>query len=315
MSKTRSKAVQPAAKAGRTKYLPADKAFLDPLRLDRDRPDDARCVVIPFGLEASVSYGSGTKKGPQAILEASHQLELFDEELWREPYLDYGVATLPEPKIAKQVPAALEQLDALVDGVLERGKVPFVIGGEHSITAGAIRPFARRHKELVVLHFDAHADLRDGYLGEHYSHAAAMRRVLDHENISLVSVGIRAISEPEARFIEKSRGRVFIHYGHAQASWNIEEIVAPLAGKPVYVTFDIDALDGAIMPATGTPTPGGMNYLQSLAILRRGADVSNIVGLDLVELAPMKGLHACDFLAAQLAYKMMSYAMSGTRRR
>ncbi len=298
-----------------TAYLPADQAFLDPLREDRDRPADARCVVIPFGIEASVSYGSGTAKGPQAILEASHQLELFDEELWREPYKDYGIATIPHPKIPKSVPAALDMLEGLVEGVLAADKLPFVIGGEHSLTAGAIRPFARRFKDLVVLHFDAHADLRDGYLGEHYSHAAAMRRVLDHENVSLVSVGIRAISEPEARFIERNRGRVHMHYGYAQSSWDMAQIVAPLVGRPVYVTFDIDGLDGAIMPATGTPTPGGMGYLQALSILRRAAEVSTIVGMDLVELAPMKGLHACDFLAAQLAYKMMSYALSGTRRR
>ncbi len=262
-----------------------------------------------------MSYGSGTAKGPAAILEASHQLELFDEELWREPYRDYGVATLPAPKIPKSVPAALDLLESTVESVLEAGKLPFVIGGEHSLTAGAIRPFARRFDDVVILQFDAHADLRDGYLGEHYSHAAAMRRCLDHSNLSLVSVGVRAISEPEARFIEAQRGRIHMHYGYAQATWNIAEIVAPLAGKRVYVTFDIDALDGAIMPATGTPTPAGMNYLQALAILRRAAEVSTIVGLDLVELAPMKGLHACDFLAAQLAYKMMSYALSGTSRR
>ncbi len=301
--------------APKLRYLPADRSFLDPLREDAGRPGDARCVVIPFGLEASVSYGSGTAKGPQAIMAASHQLELFDEELWREPYKDYGIAAVPEPKIAKSVPAALDQLEGLVEAVLADGRMPFVIGGEHSITAGAIRPFARRFDDLVVLHFDAHADLRDGYLGEYYSHASAMRRVLDHANISLVSVGIRAISEPEARFIEASRGRIHVHYGHAQASWNIEDIVAPLVGKPVYVTFDIDGLDGTIMPATGTPTPAGLSYLQSLAILRRAAEVSRIVGMDLVELAPIPGLHACDFLAAQLAYKMMSYALSGTTRR
>jgi agmatinase len=313
---TKKPAKTPAAgKPARLRYLPADEAFLDPLREDRDRPQDARCVVIPFGLEASVSYGSGTAAGPRAILEASHQLELFDEELWREPYLDYGIATLPAPKIPKSVPAALDLLEETVEAVVADGRVPFVIGGEHSLTAGAIRPFARRHEDLVVLHFDAHADLRDGYLGEHYSHAAAMRRVLDHANVSLVSVGIRAISEPEARFIEASRGRVHVHYGFAQESWSIADIVAPLVGRPVYVTFDIDGLDGAIMPATGTPTPGGMGYLQALAILRRAAEVSSIVGMDLVELAPMPGLHACDFLAAQLAYKMMSYALSGTRRR
>ena len=303
------------ATAAKLRYLPAEHSFLDPDRTDRDRPEDARAVVIPFGLEASVSYGSGTAKGPQAILEASHQLELFDEELWREPYLDYGVAALPEPKIKKPLTAALDQLEEIVGGVLAAGRFPLTLGGEHSLTAGAIRPFAKCYPDLVVLQFDAHADLRDGYLGEHYSHASAMRRVLDHDNVTLVSVGIRAISEPEARFIEANRSRVHIHWAHAQASWDIAQIVAPLMGRPVYVTFDIDALDGAIMPATGTPTPGGMNYLQALAILRRAAEVSHIVGADLVELAPLPGLHACDFLTAQLAYKMLSYALSGTRRR
>lgn len=296
-------------------YLPAEKAFLDPLKEDRDRPQDARCVVIPFGLEASVSYGSGTAKGPRAILEASHQLELFDEELWREPYKDYGIATIKAPKIPKSVPAALDVLEQTVEQVLVAGKVPFTLGGEHSLTAGAIRPFAQRFPDLTVLQLDAHADLRDGYQGEHFSHAAAMRRVLDFRHVSLVSVGIRAISEPEARFIDDNVGRVFMHYGYDQANWNVDEIVAPLKGRSVYLTVDIDALDGSIMPATGTPTPAGMNYLQALSIIRRAAEVSTIVGMDLVELAPMKRLHACDFLAAQLAYKMMSYALSGTKRR
>jgi agmatinase len=306
------------AKSGATEtliYLPADDAFLDPARADRDRPQDARCVVIPFGLEASVSYGSGTSRGPAAILAASHQLELFDEELWREPYLDYGIATLPEPRIAQPLGAALDQLAAVVEQVVAAGRFPFVIGGEHSLTAGAIRPLAARHKDLVVLQFDAHADLRDGYLGEHNSHAAAMRRVLDNPGVSLVSVGIRAISQPEADYIDANPERVRIHWGKDQARWDIEEIVKPLRGKPVYVTYDIDALDGAIMPATGTPTPGGMTYLQSLAILRRAAEVGTIVGADLVELAPIEGMHAYDYMTAALAHKMMSYALSGTGRR
>jgi agmatinase len=296
-------------------YLPGPESFLDPLRADAAEPDKAKAVVIPFGIEASVSYGGGTARGPAAIIAASHQLELFDDEFWREPYRDYGIAAIREPVIEKPIEPALRQLSGIVETVLEQGRFPLVLGGEHSLTAGAINPFAASYRDLVVLQFDAHADLRDGYQGEHYSHAAAMRRVLDHANVSLVSVGIRAISEPEARFIEASRGRVHMHYGFTQDRWSINEIVAPLAGRPVYVTFDIDALDGAIMPATGTPTPGGMSYLQALAILRCAAEVSSIVGMDLVELAPMPGLHACDFLAAQLAYKMMSYALSGTRRR
>ena len=188
-----------------------------------------------------------------------------------------------------------------------------MLGGEHALTAGAIRPFAARHPDLVVLQLDAHADLRDGYLGEHYSHASAMRRVLDHPDVSLVSVGIRAVSKEEVAYYDANRQRICIHWAKDQARWDIEDIVAPLRGRPVYVTFDIDALDPGIMPATGTPVPGGISYAQALAILRRTAEVATIVGGDLVELAPLPGLHACDYLAASLAYKLMSYALSGTK--
>jgi agmatinase len=294
-------------------YLPAADGFLDPLRTDAARPDLARAVVIPFGLEASVSYGGGTAAGPAAILAASQQLEIFDEELWREASQDYGIATLrPEP-VQMPVPAALEQLEGVVGRVLAASRFPLVLGGEHSLTAGAIRPFVAKYPDLAVLQIDAHADLRDGYLGEHYSHAAAMRRALDHPNVSLVSVGIRAISRGEADFYTANRDRIRIHWGKDQARWDIEDIVAPLRGRPVYVTFDIDGLDSAVMPATGTPVPGGLSYLQALAILRRTAEVSTIVGADVVELAPISGLHHCDYTAAALAYKIMSYALLGTR--
>ena len=294
-------------------YLPAAEGFLDPLRTDAERPELARAVVIPFGLEASVSYGGGTAAGPAAILAASQQLEIFDEELWREASQDYGIATLRAEPVRSPVPAALEQLEGIVGRVLAASRFPLVLGGEHSLTAGATRPFAAKFPDLAVLQFDAHADLRDGYLGEHYSHAAAMRRVLDHPNVSLVSVGIRAFSRTEADFYTANRDRVRIHWGKDQACWDIEEIVAPLRGRPVYVSFDVDGLDSAIMPATGTPVPGGLSYLQALAILRRVAEVSTIVGADVVELAPIPGLHHCDYTAAALAYKIMSYALSGTR--
>ena len=294
-------------------YLPADDSFLEPDRVDAADPASARAVVIPFGLEASVSYGGGTVAGPSAILAASQQLELYDEELGREAYLDYGVAAVREPAIARPIAAALEQLAGLVETVLAAGKFPLVLGGEHSLTAGAIRPFAKRHKDLVVLQFDAHADLRDGYQGEPFSHAAAMRRVLDHPGVSLVSVGIRALSKPEAAFYDANRDRITIHWAKDQARWNIEDIVKPLKGRPVYVTFDIDAFDAAIMPATGTPTPGGLGYWQALAILRRACTVSKVVGADLVEFAPIEGFHAYDYTAAALAYKMLSYALGGTK--
>ena len=291
-------------------YLPGKDSFLDPLRADAEDPASARCVVIPFGLEASVSYGSGTAAGPQAIMAASQQLELYDPEFGREVYADYGIAAIREPNIAPALPEALDQLEGLVEAVLQAGKVPFVLGGEHSLTAGAIRPFARRYKDLVVLQFDAHADLRDGYQGHHFSHASAMRRVLDHPGVSLVSVGIRAVSTPEVEFYEANRDRISIHWGRDQARWSIEEILAPLKGRPVYITFDIDGLDASIMPATGTPTPEGLSFPLANEILRRAcATAGQVVGADLVEFAPIEGLHAYDFTAALLAYRMLSHAL------
>jgi agmatinase len=291
-------------------YLPADQSFLDPVRADAGDPGSARALVIPFGLEASVSYGGGTAAGPAAILAASQQLELYDDELECEPYLGYGVATLREPAIARPIEAALAQLQGLTEAVLDAGKLPLVLGGEHSLTVAPVRALAARHKDLVLLHFDAHADLRDGYQGERLSHAAAMRRVLDLPNVSLVSAGIRAISKEEVAFYEANRDRIAIHWARDQARWDVARMLAPLRGRPVYVTFDIDVLDAAVMPATGTPTPGGLSYGAALAILRQACQAAGrVVGADLVELAPIEGLHACDYTAAAIAYKILSYAL------
>lgn len=292
------------------RYRPQDDGFLGLPAEDAGRPEDARALVIPFGLEASVSYGGGTGAGPEAIIAASPQLEFFDEELWCEPFRRYGVATLETPVIADGVAAALDQLEGLVEAALEAGKFPLVLGGEHALTAGAIRPFARRFPGLVVLQFDAHSDLRDGYQGEHFSHAAAMRRVLDHQNVSLVSVGIRATDISEIPFIEANPERVRVHWAKDRRRWRVEDIVAPLAGRPIYVTFDVDGFDASLMPATGTPVPGGLFFDEALDILRAAGEAGQIVGADIVELAPISGLHACDFTAAKLAYKLMTYALA-----
>jgi len=296
-------------------YLPAGQSFQDPDREGATAPQSARAVVIPFGLEASVSYGGGTRRGPAAILAASHQLELFDEELWREPYREFGIATLRPPEIAGSVEAALDQLDGLVERVVADGRFPIIIGGEHSLTAGSIRPFTRRYDDLVVLQIDAHADLRDGYLGEHYSHASAMRRVLDHANCRVISFGIRAICEAEARYIDAHPDRVTINWAHEQPRWDLGALARALAGAAIYVTFDIDGLDNAEMPATGTPTPGGLRYFEALEIIRTAAEAGTIVGADVVELAPIDGFHGYDYTAAAVANKIMNYALSGTRRR
>lgn len=291
-------------------YLPGKASFLDPVRADADQPASARAVVVPFGLEASVSYGSGTAAGPAAILKASQQLELYDEELGREAYLDYGVAALREPPIARPIEAALDQLACLVEAVLRQGKFPFVLGGEHSLTAAAVRPLLARHRDLVVLQFDAHADLRDGYLGERYSHAAAMRRVLDHAGVSLIQVGLRSVSAAEAAYMQDHRDRISVYWAKDQGAWDTDGMLRRLAGRPLYVSFDIDVLDAAVMPATGTPTPGGLGYWQALALLRRACAAGSVVGADLVEFAPIAGLHAYDYTAAALAYKLLSYALA-----
>ena len=290
-------------------FAPPDKGFLEADREGADAPHAARAVIIPFGLEASVSYGGGTAHGPRAIIEASKALELFDEELWCEPYRQWGVATLKQPRIAAPNAAALTQLAGIVESVVAQDKFPLVLGGEHALTPGAIRPLVERHPDLVVLQLDAHADLRDGYMGEHFSHAAAMRRVLDNPGVSLVQVGIRAISAGEIPFLEANRHRITVHWGKDMRDWDLEAIVRPLKGRPVYVTFDIDALDPGIMPSTGTPEPGGIPYAEALAILKRAAQVAHVVGADIVELAPIAGLHAPDFLTARLAYKLLAYVM------
>jgi agmatinase len=290
-------------------YLPSSEGFLGIEPGRAGAPADAGAVIIPFGLEASVSYGSGTGAGPAAMLEASHQVELFDDELWCEPFAGYGVATLREPAIAAGIPRALEQLEELVEAVLESGRFPMVFGGEHAITAGAIRPFARRYDDLVILHFDAHADLRDGYEGEHYSHAAALRRCLDFEHVELVSLGIRNISAGEIPFLEANAGRIHIHWAREKALWDLDDILAPLQGRPVYLTFDLDGFDASLMPATGTPEPGGLSWDDVMPIIRGASQCATLVGADINELAPRPELHACDFLAAKLAYKILNYAL------
>jgi agmatinase len=289
-------------------FLPPSKAFLGLSKKDAASPKDAQAVVIPFGLEASVSYGSGTAKGPQAMINASHQVELFDDEFWCEPFRKYGVVTAKPAPIGKTMIKALKQLEDQVEEVLAAGKFPMVFGGEHAITAGSIRPFAKRYKDLTVLHFDAHADLRDGYKGEHYSHAAALRRVLDHPHIKLYSFGIRNISQSEIPFLEANKHRIKIYWAREKAQWDLKEIAKHFKGQPVYVTFDVDGLDASLMPATGTPEPGGLFWDEAISIIRAVAEVATFVGADVNELAPRKELHSCDFLAAKLAYKILNFA-------
>ena len=292
-------------------FLPQESGFLGVEEKYLKSPEDAKVVVIPFGLEKSVSYGGGTKKGPQAIIKASHQAELFDEEFWCEPFRQYGVATMKAPKIDyKSVPKSLDQLEKITSAVLEAKKFPLILGGEHSITAGSIRPFVKKYKDLAILHFDAHADLRDGYDGEHYSHAAALRRVMDHPISTLISCGIRNISASEIPYLESNMHRIKIHFAKDKHNWDYKKIVEPLRGRNVFLTFDIDGFDSGIMQATGTPEPGGLLWYDAINIIKEASKICNFVGADVVELAPVKTLHSCDFLTAKLCYKILSFALA-----
>ncbi|MEM9810204.1 MAG: agmatinase family protein [Pseudomonadota bacterium] len=274
-------------------------------------PDNAPKVhIIPFGLEDTVSYEGGTAKAPQAIFRAAKEVELFDDELWKEPIRDFNEEIIDTGTIADTIEEGMGQLSGFVQQALDAGAFPLTLGGEHSITPGAIKPLVAQYGDLHLLQFDAHADLRDMFRGDHYSHANAMRRCLDDERVSLTSFGIRNISRTEIPFLEDNRHRIDIHWAREKASWDIEAALEPLRGKNVYITFDVDGFDSSLMPATGTPEPGGMFWDDVTPILRKTCEIANVVGADIVELAPRPELHGCDFLVAKLAYKILSYRFS-----
>lgn len=285
--------------------LPSEQGFLG---VNHQVPySESKAVIVPFGLESSVTYGGGTKNGPRATIAASHQVELFDDEFWCEPYKKIHFCTLKEPQIGENLNEEINNLEKIIQKILDDGKFPLTIGGEHSITIGAIKPFAKKYNDLVILHFDAHADLRESYNGEKNSHASALRRCLDYEFINLVSYGIRNISAEEIPFLEKNSHRIKINFARNMHEWNLAQDVEFFKGKNVYLTFDVDGFDSSVMPATGTPEPGGLFWYDALTIIREVSKVANIVGADVNELAPKENLHFCDFLTAKLIYKILSY--------
>ena len=266
-----------------------------------------KAVVIPFGLEKTVSYGGGTKNGPKEIIKASHQVELYDEELNCEPYKKIGIKTLKPFKINKNIKIALKKISDINSKILDKKLFPITFGGEHSITPGCIAPFAKKFKKICLLHFDAHADLRESYNGEKFSHASAIKRCLDHKNVSVISFGIRNISSSEIPFLKKNSKRINIFWAKDKAKWNLTKFKKLIKNKNVYLTFDVDGFDSSIMPATGTPEPGGLLWDETLDIIKIASKNSNIVGADINELAPIKGFNSYNFLVAKLAYKILSY--------
>ena len=286
-------------------YLSQKKGFLG---YDASQKLDPKVIVVPFGLEKTVSYGSGTKNGPKEIIKASHQVELFDEELNKEPYKEIGIKTLKPFPIKKNIEQALDQLSQINKKIISNNKFPFVFGGEHSITPGSIKPIIKKYGDLTLLHFDAHADLRESYQGEKFSHASAIKRCLDYKNVKVVSFGIRNLSKPEMDFYNNNRDRIEIFWGKDKKNWNLSQLDQFFTNKTVYITFDVDGFDSSIMPATGTPEPGGLLWEDVLPIIKKVCQISNIVGADINELAPIKNFDSYNFLVAKLAYKILAYA-------
>jgi agmatinase len=280
--------------------------------------EGAGAVIFPVPYEATTSYGGGTGRGPEAIIEASRYIELYDQELDAEPY-EVGVATLPALELSGSGPEeAIGELRAAYDGLLEAaaGKFVIMLGGEHSISSAPILAWADRlaaeGRRLTVLQFDAHTDLRPEYEGSAYSHASVMHRVHE-QGVDIVAVGIRALTREER---ELARGSENIHLFladeiHEGDGWQ-DDVLARL-GDDVYITFDVDCFDPSLVPATGTPEPGGLAWYPVLKLLRRVFSERNVRACDVVELAPNPGLHAPDFLVAKLIYKMIGYRFAGSR--
>jgi agmatinase len=273
-------------------------------------PERARVTIIPAPLEYSVCYMKGTEHGPQAILDASSQMELYDEELDCCP-IEIGIHTRPALDYhGMDHAAALQATGDAVREALQRGQMPFTLGGEHSLSAPAIAAVRERYPDLTVVHIDAHGDLRDQFEGTPLSHACIERRVVDM-GIPLLEIGVRSISPEEAAFL-KTGPDVAIVYAHDMARGRAT-VPWERLGVHTYLTLDLDAIDPAEMPAVGTPEPGGLSWYQTLDLLREIFRRTTVVGMDVVELCPMPGQTRADFLAAKLVYKMIGYRWFGQR--
>lgn len=274
----------------------------------------SKIVVLPVPYERTVSYGRGTKHGPKAILDASHYVEFYDEETHREVYKQLGIATLMPLRLTrKKEKEALETIYQVTLTLLNRQKFVVALGGEHTISQATIAAHAERYNDLSVLQIDAHSDLRMEYEGNKFSHASVMARICEFlDPQRLVQVGIRAQCIEEANFIKEKRiTTLYAHEIRGGKSTRVlkrwDDTVLEKLTPHVYVTFDVDGFDPSIMPATGTPEPNGLFWHETMTLLRKIGERKSVVGCDVVELAPINGLHYPELTAAKLVSKMMNY--------
>ena len=286
---------------------------------DVSEPGRARGWLLPIPYESTTSYGAGTREGPAAILAASRQVELFDREYGNEPAMDYGIhTTLPLNLVHRSPEAMIQVIEDAVAELLsgkQRPEVLGVLGGEHSISAGVVRGLVRAQDadSLVVVHVDAHADLREEYEGSLYSHACAAKRI--QEVCPIFQIGIRNYSSEESVFMRRSRHihTVFSEEATDPKGRFLQDLAQFVKKKRVFFTVDLDGLDPSIMPAVGTPEPGGISWERMIEIARTVCrNAAHVPVFDVVELAPIAGFHAPDFLAAKLVYKLFSYTLIGS---
>lgn len=270
------------------------------------RLETSAYVILPVPYEETATYGKGTQYGPAAIIEASQEVELYDDELGFEPYHVGIHCDKPLPVCTSKGPERQNLIVyERVAALLGQDKIVCMLGGEHSISYGAVRACLEKHPDLTVLQLDAHADLRDGYLGQRFSHAATMRRIRDFTD-KTIGVGIRNYSIEESEYIRDHNVPIYsAYYLQKHPDW-IDEVVAKLSGD-IYLTIDLDGFDPSLVPATGTPEPGGLLWYPALELLRKVITKCNLVGFDVVELSPIEGNHVSDFLAAKLIYKIIGY--------
>jgi agmatinase len=267
-------------------------------------PERAAAAILPVAYDGTSTWKKGADRGPAAILEASTQVELYDVETATEPYR-HGIATLEEVRFDGPPEALADIVEQQVAAILDRAQLPVILGGEHSVSIGAIRAAAAAFADLSVLQIDAHADTRESYDGSSHNHACVMARA--REVCPIVQVGIRSLDAAELEQLDTERV-VWAHDLDRDDKW-IERAVS-LLGPRVYVTIDLDAFDPSLMPATGTPEPGGMTWQQVTGLLARVVASRRVVGFDVVELLPQPGDHACDFLAAKLIHRFLAMILA-----
>jgi agmatinase len=268
--------------------------------------DNARFVIIPVPYDATSTYKKGSAKGPDALIDASYNLELYDHEL--DMTIGPGIIHTMSPLVAENTPEEMiESVYLNCKKTIESGRTAVVIGGEHSVALGAARAHLEKYKDLSVLHLDAHADLRDDYDNEKLSHACVMKRVSEL-GAGIVSVGIRSLGPEEKDPVEANQANIFYAKEIAadnEVSW-VQEVIERL-GENVYLTIDLDCFDPSIMPSTGTPEPGGLGWYHVIELLRSVCEERNVVGFDVCEMMPIVGLHAPDYTAAKLVQKIIGF--------